>query len=65
MKLWKIIVGILGTIGALFAASSKREIGNLKRKLTNSKKKTQKMEKVFDEDNADEALDFLRKFANK
>ncbi len=45
--------------------SSKREIGNLKRKLTNSKKKTQKMEKVFDEDNADEALDFLRKFANK
>ena len=46
-------------------ASSKKEIGNLKRKLTNSKKKTQKMEKAFDDDNADEALEFLRKFANK
>ena len=45
--------------------ASKREIGNLKRKLTNTKKNTQKMEKAFDEDNADEAVDFLRKFANK
>ena len=45
--------------------SSKKEIGSLKRKLTNTKKNTQKMEKAFDEDNADEAVDFLRKFANK
>ena len=45
--------------------SSKREIGRLKRKLTNTKKNTQRMEKVFTEDNADEAVDFLRKFANK
>ena len=27
--------------------------------------KTQKMEKAFDEDNADEAVEFLRKFAKK
>ena len=45
--------------------SSKKEIGSLKRKLTNTKKNTQKMEKAIDEDNADEAVDFLRKFANK
>ena len=44
---------------------SKKEIGNLKRKLTNTKNDTQKMEKAFDEDNADEAVDFLRKFAKK
>ena len=30
-----------------------------------SKKKTKKMEKAFDEDNADEAVEFLRKFAKK
>ena len=45
--------------------ASKREIGNLKRKLTNTKKNTQKMEKAFTDDNADEAVDFLRKFAKK
>ena len=45
--------------------SSKKEIGNLKRKLTNTKKNTQKMEKAFTDDNADEAVDFLRKFAKK
>ena len=45
--------------------SSKKEIGNLKRKLTNTKKNTQKMEKAFTDDNSDEAVDFLRKFANK
>ena len=102
MKIWKIILGFLSMVGALFAVgaskskevkklgkvikenkkeekkvekqikelevskqASKREIGNLKRKLTNTKKNTQKMEKAFDEDNADEAVDFLRKFANK
>ena len=45
--------------------ASKREIGNLKRKLTNTKKNTQKMEKAFTDDNADEAVDFLRKFARR
>ena len=101
MKIWKIIVGILGTIGALFAVSSKskevkklkgvikenkkkeklvekeikvleenkksskKEIGNRTRKLTNTKKNTQKMEKAFTEDNTDEAIDFLKKFAKK
>ena len=45
--------------------ASKKEIGSLKRKLTMSKKKTKKMEKAFDEDNADEAVEFLRKFAKK
>ena len=102
MKIWKIILGFLSMVGALFAVgaskskevkklgkvikenkkeekkvekqikelevskqSSKKEIGSLKRKLTNTKKNTQKMEKAFDEDNADEAVDFLRKFANK
>jgi len=44
---------------------SKKKIGNLKRKLTNTKNNTQKMEKAFDEDNTDEAVDFLKKFAKK
>ena len=44
---------------------SKKEIGNLKRKLTSTKNNTQKMEKAFDDDNADEAANFLRKFAKK
>ena len=45
--------------------SSKKEIGSLKRKLTNTKKNTQKMEKAFTDDNADEAVAFLRKFARR
>jgi len=102
MKIWKLILGFFGVVGALFAAksvkskeveklkevikvnkkeekkvekeikvleenkqSSKKEIGNLKRKLTNTKKNTQKMEKAFTEDNSDEAIDFLKKFAKK
>ena len=102
MKIWKIILGFLSMVGALFAVgaskskevkelgkvikenkkeekkvekqikelevskkASKREIGNLKRKLTNTKKNTQKMEKAFTDDNSDEAVDFLRKFAKK
>ena len=44
---------------------SKREIGNLKRKLTNSKKKTQKMQEAYDNDEVESAEDFLRKFAKK
>ena len=44
---------------------SKKEIGNLKRKLTNSKKKTQKMQDAYDNDEVESAEDFLKKFANK
>ncbi len=43
--------------------ASKKEIGNLKRKLTISKKKTQKMQEVYDNDEVESAEDFLRKFA--
>ena len=43
--------------------SSKREIGNMKRKLTNSKKKTQKMQEAYDNDEVESAEEFLRKFA--
>ena len=102
MKIWKIILGFFGVVGALFAAksvkskeveqlkevikenkkeekkvekeikvleenkkSSKKEIGNLKRKLTNSKKKTKKMQEAYDNDEVESAEDFLRKFAKK
>ena len=102
MKIWKIILGFFGVVGALFAAksvkskeveqlkevikenkkeekkvekeikvleeskvSSKKEIGNLKRKLTNTKKKTQKMEEAYDNDEVQSAEDFLKKFAKK
>jgi len=102
MKIWKIILGFFGVVGALFAAksvkskeveqlkevikenkkeekkvekeikvleeskvSSKKEIGNLKRKLTNTKKKTQKMEEAYDNDEVESAEDFLKKFAKK
>ena len=41
---------------------SKKEIGNLKRKLTNSKKKTKKMQEVVDNDDIESAEDFLKKF---
>ena len=100
MKLWKIVLGIFGLVGGLFAAkqvkskevqklkkvidankkeekkvekqikeletakkASKREIGNMKRKLTISKKKTQKMQEAYDNDEVESAEDFLRKFA--
>ena len=43
--------------------ASKKEIGNLKRKLTISKKKTQKMQEVYDNDEVESAEAFLRKFA--
>ena len=43
--------------------ASKREIGNMKRKLTMSKKKTQKMQEAYDNDEVESAEDFLRKFA--
>ena len=100
MKLWKIILGFLCAVGALFAVnksksvevkklkkvidenkkeekkvekqikelatakkSSKREIGNMKRKLTNSKKKTHKIQEAYDNDEVESAEEFLRKFA--
>ena len=102
MKLWKIVLGIFGLVGGLFAAkqvkskevqklkkvidenkkeekkvekqikeletakkASKREIGNMKRKLTISKKKTQKMQEAYDNDEVESAVDFLRKFSQK
>ena len=43
--------------------SSKKEVSNLKRKLTISKKKTEKMQEVYDNDEVESAEDFLRKFA--
>ena len=43
--------------------ASKREIGNMKRKLTISKKKTQKMQEAYDNDEVESAEDFLRNFA--
>ena len=45
--------------------TSKKEVGNLKRKLTNSKKKTQKMQEAYDNDEVESAEDFLRQFAKK
>ena len=43
--------------------ASKKEVGNLKRKLTISKKKTEKMQEAYDNDEVESAEDFLRKFA--
>ena len=100
MKIWKLILGLFGLVGGLFAVqaskkkevkelekvikenkkeekkvekqikeletakkASKREIGNMKRKLTISKKKTKKMEEVYENDEVESAEDFLRKFA--
>ena len=40
-----------------------QKVGNLKRKLTNSKKKTQKMQEAYDNDEVESAEDFLRNFA--
>ena len=40
-----------------------KEITNLKRKLTISKKKTEKMQEAYDNDEVESAEDFLRKFA--
>ena len=43
--------------------ASKKEIGNMKRKLTISKKKTEKMQEAYDNDEVESAEEFLRKFA--
>ena len=37
----------------------------MKRKLTISKKKTQKMQEAYDNDEVESAVDFLRKFSEK
>ena len=42
---------------------NKKEITSLKRKLTISKKKTQKMQDAYDNDEVESAEDFLRNFA--
>ena len=44
-------------------SASKKEVGNLKRKLTISKKKTEKMQEAYDNDEVESAEEFLRKFA--
>jgi predicted nucleic acid-binding Zn-ribbon protein len=42
---------------------NKKEITKLKRKLTKTKKDVQKMETAFENDDADDAAEFLRKFS--
>jgi ribosomal protein S20 len=73
MKIWKIVLGFFGLVGGLFALQSskkkevktvsKKQVGNLKRKLTNSKKKTKKMQEAYDNDDVESAEDFLSKFS--
>ena len=100
MKIWKIILGFLGMVGALFAAGAakskevkvlegvikenkkkekevekeikvleenktenKKEITNLKRKLTITKKEVAKMETAYENDDVEDAAEFLRKFS--
>ena len=100
MKIWKIILGFLGMVGALFAAGTakskevkelegvikenkkkekevekeikvleenktenKKEITNLKRKLTITKKEVAKMETAYENDDVEDAAEFLRKFS--
>ena len=59
IKFKKIKVSSFGTMQVV----SKKEIGNLKRKLTNSKKKTEKMQTAYDEDDVESAESFLNSFA--
>ena len=42
---------------------NKKEVGNLKRKVTNTKKQIEKAGEAVKEDNADEAVKFLKKFS--
>ena len=42
--------------------TNKKQITNLKRKLTNTKKNTVKMQKAFDNDDAEKAAEYLKKF---
>ena len=117
MKIWKIILGFLGMVGALFAAGAakskevkvlegvikenkkkekevekeikvleenkkkekevvkkieklqvhknknKKEITNMKRKLTIHKKEVEKMETAYENDDVEDAAEFLRKFS--
>ena len=43
--------------------ASKKEVSNLKRKLTKTKKKTEQMEEAYENDEVESAEEFLRKFA--
>jgi len=100
MKIWKIILGFLGMVGAFFTAGAakskevkelegvikenkkkekeivkgieklqenktenKKEITNQKRKLTIHKKKVAKMETAYENDDVEDAAEFLRKFS--
>ena len=42
--------------------TNKKQITNLKRKPTNTKKNTVKMQKAFDNDDAEKAAEYLKKF---
>ena len=42
---------------------NKKEITNMKRKLTIHKKEVEKMESAYENDDVDDAADFLRKFS--
>ena len=79
MKIWKLILGFFGLVGGLFAAGAvkskeikvlqenktknKKEITNLKRKLTRSKNEVKKMETAYESDDVESAEEFLRKFS--
>ena len=100
MKIWKIILGFLSMVGALFAVGAskskevkelegvikenkkkekeivkgieklqvhknknKKEITNQKRKLTIHKKKVAEMETAYENDDVEDAAEFLRKFS--
>ena len=43
---------------------NKKDITSLKRKLTISQKNTKKMEKAFDDNDGDKAVEYLKKFMN-
>ena len=79
MKIWKLILGFFGLIGGLFAVGAvkskevkelegvikenKKEISNMKRKLTVHKKEVAKMETAYESDDVESAEEFLRKFS--
>ena len=79
MKIWKIILGFFAMVTGLFAAGAakskevkklqihknknKKEITNAKRKLTRTQNEIKKMETAYENDDVDDAADFLRKFS--
>jgi len=45
-------------------AANKKEIANLKRKITKTKNEIQKMEDAYSKDNVEDAVKFLKRFAS-